>query len=113
MRPTRRSSPPTERLDSHARILSGNISFGANNTDQSRNILGAWVNAVTTPATPDTEFAVPYSIQQSPYAITAQYFDVKSSNKACSVYKSTTPWTATTAYLKCNVASVLLDLFLH
>jgi hypothetical protein len=112
MRPTRTSLPANERLEGHDRILSGNVSFGSGNTDPSKNMFGAWADVVT-PATPNQEFAVQYSLTQGPYQVTAQYYDVKSQSAACSVYKSGRPWTSTTAYFKCSVASVELSLFLH
>ena len=113
MRPARTNAPVSERLANHERILSGNVSFGVGATDQSRNILGAWVTGIVTPATPNTEFSVTYSLQQSPYALVAKYWDLKYKSAACDVYASGTPWTATTAYFKCTVASVTISLFLH
>jgi hypothetical protein len=112
MRPTRSSLPANERLEGHDRILSGNVSFGSGNLDASKNMFGFWASVVT-PATPNTEFAVQYSLTQGPYAVTAQYYDVKSKSAACDLYKSGRPWTAQTAYFKCTVASVDLVLFLH
>ena len=112
MRPSRTSLPATERLAGHDRILSGNVSFGSGNLDQSKNMFGFWASVVT-PATPNTEFAVQYSLGQGPYQVTAQFYDVKSKNAACDVYKSGRPWTATTAYFKCTVASVEVTIFLH
>ena len=113
MRPTRNTLPPVSRLDGHDRILSGNVSFGVNNTDLSQNIFGCWVNDVVTPSTPNTEFSVPYSLTQQTYQLIAKFYDVKSINAACSIYKSSTPWTTSTAYFKCSVASVTVSLFLH
>lgn len=112
MRPSRTSLPAEERITGHDRILSGNVSFGSGNDDASKNMFGAWASVVT-PATPNTEFAVQYSLTQGPYQVTANYYDVKSISAACSVYKSGRPWTSTTAYFKCSVGSVEATLFLH
>lgn len=112
MRPSRSSLPADERVTGHDRILSGNVSFGSGNLDESKNMFGYWAS-VKTPATPNTEFAVQYSLAQGPYAVTAQYYDVKSKSAAADVYKSGRPWTSTTAYFKCTVGDVELSLFLH
>lgn len=86
-----------------------NVSFGqsTDNTDIGQNISGVWVTG-TSPATVDTEFAVTVNLGRLPVG-----FDVKRQNKAASFYDSGTTWTATTVYLKCNVASVAYTLFVH
>lgn len=56
--------------------------------------------AFTSSATPDAENAVTHSLGRVPSG-----FSVTSLNKAATVYKGATAWTATTVYLKVNVAT--------
>lgn len=115
MRPARFSQPPGERLANHDRILSGNVSFGAGNTDLQRNIDGFWVIGLVTPGTPNTQFAVPYTLNLAngkPGRV-AIAFDVKRTNAAANIYDSGTAWTATQIFLKCSAASVTVSLFIH
>lgn len=104
--------PPHETLKNHARVLAGNVSFGADgtNTDQSKNIEGFWAVGVVTPATPNAAFTVAYSLPNNRVAIG---FDVKRADKAASVYDSGTAWSTSTISLKCSVASVTVTLFIH
>jgi hypothetical protein len=111
MRPTRFTLPPGERLSNHDRILAGNIAFGnGTNIDPQKNIDGFWVVGLVTPGTPNTEFAVPYSLPQGRIAIA---YDVKRMNAAANIYDGTTAWTKTQIFLKCDVASVTISLFIH
>lgn len=63
------------------------------------------INAITftSSATPDAENAVTHSLGRVPSG-----FTTTSMNKAASVYMSATPPTATTIYLKVNVASTIV-----
>lgn len=109
MRPSITHHTPTiQALQNHTRILSGNVSFGASNTDQSKNLQGWWAVGVVTPVAPNTDFAVTIGLGYIP-----QFFDVKSINANASVYKSPTPWTLTQAFFRCSVASVTVSLFIH
>jgi hypothetical protein len=115
VRPTRFGQPPAVQLSNHSRILSGNISFGSGNTDEQRNIDGFWVIGLVTPGTPNTQFAVPYTLNLAngkPGRV-AIAFDVKRTNAACNIYDSGTAWTATQIFLKCDTASVTVSLFIH
>ena len=103
-------------LEQVARAMSGNISFGAtmSNKDSSQN-MSAWKASGTTPATANTEFAIPHHLKYVPLTI----LGADTSNGGV-LYRSTTPWTAAPAspnastpsaqlagyvYLKCTTAS--------
>lgn len=97
------------------KILRGNVSFGLdaqNSTD--KNVKGAWGSVagstlITTTAIPDTEFPVTHNLGYIPVA-----YDIKYRNKAAIIYDSGgTPWTTTTIFLKCNVATTNIRLFIH
>jgi hypothetical protein len=99
-------SPPVV-LKNHARILAGNISFGQNNTDPAKNLVGSHAIAIVTPSTPNTEFSFVHNLGFIPTR-----FWVTSMSAAGQIYKSTTAWTTTTVYLKCTTASVTISLFI-
>ena len=85
-----------------ARALSRNITSGATMSNQDDDInTDTWKAQGTTPGAANTEFAVKHGLGRVPNG-----FRVWSVNAAAIIYQSTTPWTATTIYLKCNVASV-------
>jgi hypothetical protein len=88
-------------LEHNAKVLS-NISFGTttSNTDEEMN-MQCWKSTGTSPAGPNTEFAVSHNLGRIPIG-----FMVASTNKAGHLYKSTTAWTATNIYLKADVASL-------
>lgn len=83
-------------------VLAGNVSFGhtTNNTDSDINI-DCFKATGTTPGTADTEFSITHDLGRIPIG-----FLVASVNLAAIIYKSTTAWTSTHVYLKCNVATV-------
>lgn len=99
-------------LDDLYRATRGNLSFGTgpsnliNNNDKSQNIAGAWAS-VTSPGTPNTEFAVTHNLGHVPTG-----FDVKRKSASCDIYDGTTAWTDTQIFLKATVASVSLTLFI-
>jgi hypothetical protein len=84
------------------KILAGNVSFGAstNNTDQDIN-MDCFKATGTTPGTANTEFSISHQLGRIPVG-----FLVASVDQAAIIYKSTTAWTSSHIYLKCNVASV-------
>jgi hypothetical protein len=86
------------------KVLKGNTSFGdGTNTD---NISGGWYTVVT-PVTPDTQFSITHNLNIVPSG-----YIVMSRNKAAIVYDSGTAWTATQIFLKCNVASTTIKIFI-
>jgi hypothetical protein len=97
-----------DNLEQLSKVLAGNVSFGQSttNTDQGRNING-WMATGTSPAGPNTEFAVAHGLGRIPIG-----FFVLSTDKAAHIYKSTTAWTTSNIYLKSDVASVTYTLFI-
>lgn len=61
----------------------------------------------TTPAVADTEFAVLHNLNYVPKRIMTFGLDA-----AARIYKGATPWTKTTAYLKCDVGNVAYTIFI-
>src|SRR3989337_89823 len=84
------------------RILNGGIGFG--DGVRPDNVDGVWVS-YTSNATPDTQDSVAHTLKRTPKG-----FLVMSINKAGTVYKSAA-FDATNLYLKCNVASTAVVLF--
>jgi hypothetical protein len=84
------------------KVIAGNVSFGhsTSNTDQDIN-LDCFKVTGTAPGTANTEFAISHSLGRIPIG-----FLVASVDQAAIIYKSTTAWTSSHVYLKCNVASV-------
>ena len=66
---------------------------------KSRNFVASLVN-ITAPSSADTEFSVLHELGQVP---TSGFVAARASN--ATLYKSTTAWTVTTAYLKSNAAN--------
>jgi hypothetical protein len=87
-----------------ARVINGLISFGTAD-GKPGNMAGAWFSG-TTSAGADTEFAVTHNLGRVP-----QGWLTISVDKAGVVYKGTTVWTNKLMYLKCNVASVTIKIF--
>jgi len=92
-----------------ARQINGGLSLGeiTQNGVEPVNIDAVWKTA-TTPGVVDTEFAVTHNLGRVPVG-----FDVKRMDKACIVYDSGTAWTDTQIFLKCNVITVAITLFIH
>lgn len=80
-------------------LLRNQLSFGDNMDGQ--------IVDVNTPGTPDAEFAVNHVLDRVPTG-----FLPMSVNKAAVVYKGSTAWTNRIAYFKCNVATVVVKLFI-
>jgi hypothetical protein len=59
----------------------------------------------TSSGTPDAENTVAHGIGKVPTG-----YIVYSQDKAASLYKGSTAWTATNIYLKCNVATVIVKI---
>lgn len=87
-----------------ARVVNGRLSLGDGATPD--NIAGAWANAVTPPA-PDTQFVLTHNLGRIPVGWLSVY-----QNKAASLYDSGTPWTATQIFLKCDIATVHVKVFI-
>jgi PKD repeat protein len=100
--------PEIKALENHTRILSGNVAFGVDNTDQSKNMAGWHANGIITPATPDTDFAVPISLGYLPTS-----YQIKNISANANIYTGATPWTEQNIFLRCSVASVTVSLFIY
>jgi hypothetical protein len=95
-------------VQNHARILSGNISYGTSNVDPAKNIQGWDSQNVTTPATPNTTFTVNHGLGYTPTR-----FQVVYNNSAGIVYDSGTSWNIGTISLKCSTGSATIRLFIY
>ena len=84
-----------------------NIQFGLNNTDESKNIVGHWAIDYEVPTPADTEFVITHGLGYVPVG-----FHVVNKATPLDVYSSGTAWTTQNIYLKCNVASALVNLFI-
>lgn len=86
--------------------LQGRVRFG-DGTDNARgeNISGEFHTFTTAGA--NTEVVVPHTLNATPVGRI-----VISQDKAGSLYSSTTAWTSTNIYVKCDVASVTFKIFL-
>ena len=93
-------------------VINSHITFGnptVNIVTQPQgkgNIDGAWAS-VLTPNTANTEFSFAHNLNRVPVG-----FIVVSIDQAGIVYNSTTTWTTTSIYLKCNVASANIVIFI-
>lgn len=87
-----------------ARVINGRISFG--DGLQRDNIAGEWAST-TTPVSPDTEFSLTHNLGYVP-----QGWLTLNQNKAASLYSSGTPWTTTKIFLKCDVSTVAVKVFI-
>lgn len=107
MRPTRSfGAENNPELRNHARVLAGNISFGQNNADPSKNIAGYHAQNVVTPASANTQFTITHNLGYVP-----QRFWVTNINQNATIYQGSTPWTTTAIYLQCSGSSVTCSLF--
>lgn len=91
-----------------ARVLSGNTSYGTtmSNADQQNN-MNCFKATGTTPGSANTEFAIQHTLGRIPITIDAQ-----DTNNGGLLYRSSTPWTKTTVYLKCTTASAAYNMIL-
>ncbi len=91
----------------NGKLDAGNLSTAAislqtrakSGTNYAGNIDAEYL-AFTTPATPDTEFAISHHLKRVP-----EGYDVVRQNKAAALYDGTSAWTDTAVYLRCSVAS--------
>jgi hypothetical protein len=84
--------------------MNGNLTFGDKyDTD---NIKGGWFS-FTSHAVADTEFALVHNLGQVPIGV----LDFCLKDKAGVLYQGPTPWTTSTIYLRCNVASTAFRVF--
>ena len=94
-------------LKNHARVLSGNISYGsAVNGDQQQNINGVYAKG-TSPVTPNTTFSVAHILGRVPIG-----FHTIRINAAATLYDSGVAWTASTISLKSSAASAAFTIFI-
>jgi len=100
-----------------ARAVNGRIDFGSPQGQSAKapgNIDGTWPGTlaggymITTPGA-NVEFTVTHNLGRIPVG-----YDIKSRDKACSVYDSRKNlWTTTQMFLKCDVTTVQIVLFVH
>ena len=88
--------------------MNGNVSFGStmSNDLQDRNLDVSKAQGVT-PGAANTEFAVVHILNRVPITIVGQ-----DTTNGGVLYRGTTPWTKTTAYLKCTTASAVYNAIL-
>jgi hypothetical protein len=106
-----------------SRVVNGNLNFGSpedqllKNPPTAGNMHGSWPGTlvalggyqIITPVTPNTEFTVNHNLGHIPIG-----YDVKGQDQAGIVYDSRRNlWTNTQMFLKCNVASMNIRLFVH
>jgi hypothetical protein len=87
-------------LENHGRVLDGNLEFGVNNTDRSKNIKN-WRAAGTTPGVANTDFTITHGLGYIPDTILMQDTD----NGGVLYRSPATPWTKTTVTLRCTTVS--------
>ena len=92
--------------------INGGIDIGVstqtNPNNYTGNLAGQWVN-VTAPATPNTEFALPHTLNRVP----SFYWVI--ADRSCNLYQlptTGTAWSSTNIYIKCSVASAILRVFI-
>lgn len=93
----------------HARVLGGQISFGATmkNSEQDRNIFCSKASG-TTPGAANTDFTVAHGLNRIP--ITLAGWDT---NNGGVIYRSpATAWTKTAATFRCTTATAAYNLIL-
>lgn len=114
MRPPRLADMPDvpkhvrDRLFYLMHVLTRRVTYGASfdNTSADQNI-DHWKASGATPGVANTEFAVNHGLGRIPLG-----FQIVSVDKAAHLYKSTTAWTTTQIFLKCDVATVNYAIFI-
>ena len=71
------------------------------------NMAGQWRN-VTSPVAPDTEFAIAHDLGRIP---SWYWYNISKAGILYQLPNTGTAWTTTNIYLKCNVASAVIRLF--
>lgn len=93
----------TERL---AKVLNGNVSYGATMQNGQEDInLSISKAQGTSPGTANAEFAVSHILQRIPITIVGQ-----DTNNGGLLYRGTTPWSKTQVFLRCTQASSVYNL---
>jgi hypothetical protein len=87
-------------------VVNGNISFGTPSDPGSANVEGFWYTGVT-PSSANTEFAVTHNLGRVPTG-----FLVFSVDQAGILYRSVTTWTEQQIFLKSNVSSMNVVVFI-
>ena len=85
-------------------VVNGRLTFG-DGIDYD-NVAGKWID-YTTNATPDTEDTIAHGLGVIPVG-----YIVFKQSKAGSLYTGATAWTSSNIYLKCNVASMAVRIFI-
>lgn len=95
----------SERL---AKVLNGNVSFGATMVNgQDDTNLNIWKASGTTPGGADTNFTVNHSLGRIPITIVGQDTD-----NGGLLYRGSVAWTKTTVTLKCTTAGANFNVVL-
>jgi hypothetical protein len=91
------------------------IDFGASDQDDSTpsneytgNMSGKWQN-VTAPATPNTEFAIPHTLDRIP---SFYFYNLDRAGDIYQLPTTGTPWTEQNIFVKCSVASAKIRIFI-
>jgi hypothetical protein len=79
-------------------IFGASFGSSASNGDQT---ISSWKVTGVTAAVPDTEFSLAHGLARVPIGFFTAYVDA-----AANLYKSSTAWTTTSIYLKCDMALV-------
>jgi len=95
-----------EWLRNHGRVLAGNVSLGASNTDPSKNIIN-WKASGVSPGAPDTDFTVTHGLGYVPGTIIGQ-----DTNNGGLLYRGTVAWTKTTVTLRSTKATSTYNVWL-
>lgn len=108
IRSTRRGVVTQDRFNEQTAKVLSNISFGSttSNGDPDQN-MAIWKATGVSPNVAGTEFAITHGLGRIPIG-----YNVVSADKAGHIYRSTTAWTATTAYFKADVASINYVIFI-
>lgn len=93
-------------------VINGGLDFGVSTqTDPGQytgNMSGQWVN-VQSPVTPNTQFSVSHTLGRIP---SMYFYNVDQAAIVYQLPNTGSPWTTTKVFLKCNVASVNIRIFL-
>lgn len=114
MKPQRATSNVTlnaihDWIKNHARVLSGNVSFGdtMTNNEPGRNV-NCWKAAGTTPGVANTDFTIAHGLGRIPITISGQ-----DTNNGGLLYRSPAiPWTKTAVTLRCTTVSAAYNVVL-
>jgi hypothetical protein len=106
MRPQRSVLEPTpthlrRQAEVNARVLAGNVSFGADmsNSALDRN-LNVWKASGTSPGAANTDFTITHALGRVPITIVGQ-----DTNNGGLLYRGSVAWTKSTITLRCTTAT--------